>query len=153
MQLTSSILIERSPAEVWSFLGDPANVPKWDRGVANVENTSTAPPGVGLEFDTVAHDRFHLADRGRMSYRIREINPSEARCVVELVSHSGNARFFDSAAWHFHTRPARTGTLLTCTADFRVRPRFFLLGLLLYFKRSAISIDLELLKQAVESQQ
>ena len=98
MQLASSILINRTPEEVWSFLGDPANVAKWDRGVAHIETGSPTSLGVGFEFDTIAHDRFNLPDRGRMSYRISEVNEKAGRCVVELTSRTGNARFFKSAA-------------------------------------------------------
>ena len=79
MQLASSIVIERSPEQVWAFLGDPANVAKWDRGVAHVETNSSAPPGVGFELDTIAPSDFKLPDKGRMSYRIREANPEAGR--------------------------------------------------------------------------
>ena len=150
MRLTSDILIERSPEKVWSFLGDPANVAKWDRGVAGVEETSSDPRAVGFEFDTVAPERRNLPDRGRMSYRIREVDEAGGRCVVELTSRSGNARFFRAAAWHFHVAAYESGSRLTCTAEFTLRVRYLFLGPLLYLKRSAILQDLTLLKNAVE---
>jgi hypothetical protein len=101
MELKSSILIHRTPEQVWKFLGDPANVAKWDRGVADVEETSLQPRNLGYEFNTVAHGKFNLPDRGRMSYRIKETDPAAGRSVVELTSYSGNARFFRSAEWRF----------------------------------------------------
>ncbi len=152
MQLAANILIERSPEQVWANLGDPANVAKWDRGVAKVEETSTAPRGVGFEFDTIAHDRLHLPDQGRMSYRISEVNPEAGRCVVELTSRTGNAQFFKTAAWRFEVQPAGQGTLLTCTAEFALRLRYLFLAPLLYLKKDAILMDLTLLKSAIESQ-
>lgn len=105
MQLASSILIDRPPVQVWAFLGNPVNVAKWDRGVAGVEEDSLAPRGVGFEFHTIAHDRLHLPDKGRMSYRISEVSADAGRCVVELTSRTGNARFFKSAAWQFDAKP------------------------------------------------
>jgi uncharacterized protein YndB with AHSA1/START domain len=150
MQLAANIAIERSPEQVWAYLGDPANVPKWDRGVAAVEAPTTLR-GAGLEFDTIAHDRLKLPDRGRMSYRISEVNPEAGRCVVELTSRTGNARFFKTAEWRFEVQPTGNGTLLTCTAVFAVRLRYIFLAPLLYFKRNAIMMDLTLLKSAIES--
>ena len=148
MQLAANIAIERSPEQVWAYLGDPANVPRWDRGVAAVE----APPqGAGLEFDTIAHDALKLPDRGRMSYRISEVNPEEGRCVVELTSRTGNARFFKTAEWRFEVQPTGNGALLTCTAVFALRLRYIFLAPLLYLKRGAIMMDLILLKSAIES--
>lgn len=152
MQLASDILIDRSPQQVWAFLGDPANVAKWDRGVADVEATSSTKNGVGFEFDTVAHDRFNLPDRGRMSYRIGSVDPEAGRCVVELTSKTGNARFFRAAAWHFQVQPEGAGSRLTCTAVFTLRTAYMFLAPLLYLKRNAILLDLTLLKRAVEAQ-
>ena len=53
MRLESSILIRRSPEEVWAFLGNLKNVPKWDQGVGDVRQTSQGAPGVGTEFQTL----------------------------------------------------------------------------------------------------
>lgn len=151
MQLSSQIIIERRPWQVWEFLGDPANVPLWDRGVAAVEESTSFPLGVGFEFDTVAYDRFNLPDKGRMSYRISEVDPEAGRCVVELTSRTGNARFFKRAAWQFDVAPVDASSLLTCTAVFDLRARYIFLAPILYLKSDAILLDLTLLKQAIET--
>jgi hypothetical protein len=153
VQLHSSILIHRTPEQVWSFLGDPANVPKWDRGVAGVEENQSQPIGVGYEFKTVAHDRLNLSDQGRMTYRIKESNPAAGRCIVELASTTGNARFFKTAEWRFDVRAASEGSALKCTAAFTLRWNYLFLGPMLYLGRKQIMIDLECLKQAIESDQ
>lgn len=150
MQLSSQIHIDRTPEQIWAFLGDPANVPKWDRGVAAIEERADSQRGVGFEFETIAHDRLHLPDQGRMSYRISEVDPAAGRCVVDLTSRTGNARFFRKAAWEFQVRPAESGSTLTCTAIFALRLRYCFLAPLLYLKRSAILLDLSLLKKAIE---
>lgn len=162
MQLHSSIRIHRTPKQVWSFLGDPANVSKWDRGVAAVEQTPAQPPsqslGVGYEFDTVAHDRLNLPDKGRMTYRIQkseidDSDPTAGHCIVELTSRTGNARFFRTAEWRFDVRAIPEGSELTCTAVFTLRWPYLFLGPMLYLGRKQIMIDLECLKLAVESQE
>ena len=69
MHLESKILVERSPEQVWAFLGDAGNVAKWDRGVSEVVvKEGAAVSGEGFEFDTLADPSRHgLKDRGRMS--------------------------------------------------------------------------------------
>jgi len=100
MQLMSDIVVNKTKDEVWSFLADPQNVAKWDRGVKAVEpHKTTAPPGEGFEFTTVGHDSA-APNHGRMRYRIGQSDP-EAGCSVDLVSHDGNARYFESASWWF----------------------------------------------------
>lgn len=151
MQLSSHIIIERTPRQVWAFLGDPANVSNWDRGVAAVEESASTSRGVGFEFDTIAHDKLRLPEKGRMSYRISEVDPEAGRCVVELTSRTGNARYFKRAAWQFDVAPIDARSLLTCTAIFKLRGRYLFLAPVLYLKRKAILLDLTLLKRAVEA--
>jgi hypothetical protein len=153
MEMTSSVVIDRPPAQVWAFLGDPANVSLWDRGVAGVERTSSSPLGVGSQFDTLAHQKFNLPDSGRMSYRISEADPAAGRCVVELTSRAGNARFFKSAQWHFQVQAIPQGSHLTCSAVFTLRWQYCFLGPLLWLNRKAILIDLNLLKASIEEPQ
>ena len=86
-----------------------------------------------------------------MSYRIKETNPT-GRCVVELTSKTGNARYFRSCEWRFDTQPILSGTLLTCSAAVSIRWKYLWLAPLLYMKRKAILMDLEFLKTAIESQ-
>ncbi len=85
-----------------------------------------------------------------MFYRISEANEKAGRCVVELTSRTGNARFFKSAAWQFDVKPVERGSLLKCTAIFRLRLRYLILAPILYLKRDAILMDLTLLKNAIE---
>jgi hypothetical protein len=147
MHLEQSILIHRKPEEVWAFLGSVSNIAKWDRGVEQTKTTVEAKDTpVGLEFDTFA-EAGH-SERGKMSYRIAEAG--ENTCRVDLTSATGNARFFKQASWTFKTRSDSQGTILVCSVDFVTRPVYFFLAPLLYAKRSAIAVDLEGLKQAIE---
>jgi carbon monoxide dehydrogenase subunit G len=148
MYIEKSIVIERKPEVVWKFLGSVENVAMWDRGVGRTETTyEPSESSVGLEFDTFMNASG--SDKGKMSYRITDVG--KASCTVELTSTTGNARFFKRASWTFKTEPDRDGTLLVCAADFAVRLRFLFLAPLLYLKRSAISIDLNCLKLAIEA--
>ena len=151
MKMTSSVLIHRTPEEVWRFLGDPANVTLWDRGVGAVEEDPNQPRGVGYEFDTLADAKFKLPDQGRMSYRIKMADETAGRCIVELTSRTGNARFFRTAEWQFDVQAAPEGAQLTCSAVFSLRWLYLFLGPLLYINQKAILIDLNLLKSRIEA--
>jgi len=135
------------------FLGEPANVAKWDRGVSEVSlKNSTAPLGPGFEFDTLAHpSQRGLKDRGRMSYRIKDVDPT-GHCTVQLTSRDGNARFFKMAEWRFHVEEAPEGSWVRCVAVFTLRWQYLFMAPLLYSARKAILIDLELLKRSIEDQ-
>ena len=154
MHLESSIVIRRQPEQVWSFLANVANIPKWDRGVAGIQRTTSEPMGVGSEFDTVA-DPAAQGDaqaRGRMSYRIADVDPDQHRCTVQLTSRDGNARFFKTAAWTFRAVAAPGGTLLTCSVDFMLRLRYLILAPVFYVMKGAIHADLRRLKQVIEAE-
>lgn len=47
MQTAASIEIGRPVEDVWAFIADPANNPKWDQGTIAVRQTSDGPLGVG----------------------------------------------------------------------------------------------------------
>lgn len=152
MLLESKIVIRRTPEQVWSFLGNVSNIPKWDRGVAFTQEASPGTKGIGQEFDTFAHgDRQDGADaKGKMSYRV--VRAEADRCTIRLASSSGNARYFKSAEWNFRVEPSAEGARLTCSANFKLRFRYLILAPVFYFMRSAIRTDLESLKRVLESQ-
>lgn len=148
MHLESSILIGRKPEDVWRFLGSVENISAWDRGVKRTRTTQPASGNsVGLEFDTFA--KGDESDWGKMSYRVTESGTDSYR--VQLTSSTGNARYFKQASWTFKSRPHPGGTTLLCSVDFVTRLRYFFLAPLLYLNRSALAIDLESLKRAIEN--
>jgi len=152
MHLESSIVIRKAPDEVWSFLEDVSNVPKWDRGVASVRVTSPGPAGIGSEFDTLSYPKHPGEDQewGRMSYRVTGWDRAGRSCVINLISTTGNARFFRSAAWLTRVDPLPEGSRVVSRVDFTLRLRYAFLAPVLYAKRRAILTDLKYLRQALE---
>ncbi|HEY3738327.1 MAG TPA: SRPBCC family protein [Bryobacteraceae bacterium] len=147
MRLQSKIVIERPPEQVWKFLGDIGNVAKWDRGVSSTTLTSAGPVAAGSSFDTLAHGS--NPEKGRMSYRIAETGSD--RCVIDLTSSGGNARYFSSASWIFEVEPGPPEYCsLTCAAVFGLRARYFFLAPMLYFMKRGIAKDLRNLKRVIE---
>jgi uncharacterized protein YndB with AHSA1/START domain len=43
----ASAIIDRPIADVWKFMTDISNTPKWDPGVLEVRLTSASPPRLG----------------------------------------------------------------------------------------------------------
>jgi hypothetical protein len=98
MKLEEAVTIRRAPEAVLAYLGDVSKVSEWDRELAATRCTSSTAPGVGFEFDTVAHPGAggYSGERGKMSYRVAEADPT-CGCTVQLTSRDGNARFFKEA--------------------------------------------------------
>jgi Polyketide cyclase / dehydrase and lipid transport len=153
MRLESSVMIRRAPEEVWSFLEDISNVPKWDRGVAAVRVTSSSPAAIGSEFDTLPYPRHEGDDLewGRMSYRVTEWDRVGRSCAVKLINSTGNARFFRTAAWLTRVEPAPQGSRVVSCVDFALRLRYAFLAPVLYAKRHAILTDLQCLRRVLEA--
>jgi uncharacterized protein YndB with AHSA1/START domain len=151
MKIEGAITIGRPPEEVWAYLGDVSNVSKWDRGVAATRPTSSGAPGVGFEFDTLAHPGAggHDQERGKMSYRISEADPASG-CTVQLTSRDGNARFFKEAEWRFNVEPVPEGSRVVCAAHFKLRFPYLVLAPVFYGMSRAIRSDLENLKRILE---
>jgi hypothetical protein len=149
--LETSVVIQRSAEEVWTYLGNVDNVAQWDRGVAGVEVTSPTAPGVGFEFDTLARSPLTAADKnwGKMSYRITESDPVRG-CTVQLTSTTGNARFFKTAEWRFRVVSDPAGSKVFCAAYFKLRFPWQILALLFLSMKRAIHADLESLRQRIE---
>lgn len=153
MRLEASVLIRRTPEDVWAYLGDLSNVSKWDRGVAQVQQTSATSPGVGLEFDTLAHPkREGDGNWGRMSYRISEADPARG-CTVKLTSSGGNARYFRTAEWRFRVDATAQGAKVFCAVQFKLRFPFVIFAPVFYCMKGAIRSDLENLRHVLENGQ
>lgn len=154
MQFTSDIVVNKAKDEVWNFLADPQNVTQWDRGVKAVEtNKMTGPPGEGFEFTTVGYDGA-APNHGRMRYRIGQTRP-EACCRVDLVSHDGNARYFESASWSFRIidqpeTASNKSSRIECVVRFNLRLRYVWLAPILFLMKGAINRDLMALKRVLE---
>lgn len=150
MRLQSQIVIRRSPEDVGRFLGDISNISKWDRGVGEAKPNSNTPLQVGSEFETIAPAGLggNTSHRGRMGYRIAEIGNDY--CKVQLTNADGNARLFKTAEWMFRAEPAGENTLLTCSVNFVLRVRYFVLAPIFWMMRGAIRRDLQQLKSVLE---
>lgn len=152
MRLDSTVVVHRSPEDVWVYLGDHNNVPAWDRGVESTRANPNTGPGVGFEFDTfrVGDGIGSEAERGRMSYRVTQMDRATGS-VIKLINSDGNARYFKEAEWRFQVHPVPEGALIVCVVHFKLRFRYMLLAPILFAMRGAIHRDLLCLKDVLEN--
>ncbi len=57
VRITDSTIINRPVEEVWRFVSDPSNTPKWYQGTLEVKQRSEGPLAVGTTFEADVHYR------------------------------------------------------------------------------------------------
>jgi uncharacterized protein YndB with AHSA1/START domain len=101
-----SIVIDRSPEDVFSYVGDQTNAPRWQRGLVEVRRTTADPIGVGTkhtavrtlmgrtfelsneytryEPDTLVEFRFWGSMPGQASYIIKSTGTGRVRLTSKI---------------------------------------------------------------------
>ncbi len=103
VELEYKVTIERPPQEVFAFLSDPANDPKWQVGTLETRQVSEGPVGVETAFRQVARS---AGRRWEVTYTLTEYEPP-VRSALE--GRIGGVRFAGS----YSLEPADSGTRLT----------------------------------------
>jgi len=73
--IETSVVIKRPIHEIWAFLSDPFNMPRWRSGRLAVRVTSPSPVGVG---STVQHRIVFLGLETQITHTITEWDPPHA---------------------------------------------------------------------------
>ena len=79
MKIEASVIVNRPAEDVWKFMTDLANTPKWDPGVIEVKQTSTGPIGVGTTLQS-RHSRNRV-----LNVRVIEYEPNR-KFTLEFTS-------------------------------------------------------------------
>ena len=105
--ITQRVTIDRPVAEVWEFLGNFENTPRWSRGVLEARQTSDGPIGTGSTLQTVvtAFGRRRTAD-----YLVTEYEPGHV-FAFEVTSGPMTSRA------RYSVEPAGAGTRLTVSGE------------------------------------
>jgi hypothetical protein len=86
-----------------------------------------------------------------MSYRVTEWDRAGRYGAVQLISKTGNARFFRTAAWLTRVETVPEGSRVFSAVDFTLRLRYAFMAPILYVAKRGILADLEALRRAVEN--
>ena len=71
MDFANAVTIERPVHDVFAFVADPVNVPKWNYAIVETRKTSDGPVGVG----TTYRQTRSLPTRSEETIRITELVP------------------------------------------------------------------------------
>jgi polyketide cyclase/dehydrase/lipid transport protein len=140
MILTSTIVVARGLGDVWLFLADVRNAPKWDRSIARATLTSEGTIGTGSVVETTS------PGGKRQSFRVIAFEPPRLLSFRLLRSP-----LFRSADLSFRLEPVDGGTRIT--HEIHLRLRIWLLVLWPVFaltSRRALSTDFEYLRRSLE---
>jgi hypothetical protein len=142
VRMAADTVVSLSPDQTWEFFRDPGNLAKWDRSVARVEPTTSAPMGVGYTFDTIG-----LAPEAkRSSYRVTEFTPKRSARTA-LV----NSDTFQRASWYTRLEPADGGTRIVIEVEFAPKLQYFFLMPVLFLSRNNLETDMRYLHDEIEA--
>ena len=140
MTITSTVIVRRSREDVWSFLTDLRNAPKWDRSIARATLTSNGPVGSDAIVETTSP--------GGKRQLFRVIAFERPRLLTFRLLRSS---LFRSADLTFSLEASGAGTKITHQIELRLRPWLVPLGPVLgLIGRRALSTDFDFLRRSLE---
>jgi uncharacterized protein YndB with AHSA1/START domain len=107
----TQVVVARAPEDVFAFVADQTNTPRWQSGLIEVRRLTPGPIGVGTEHAFVRR----VAGR-RVEARNRYVRYEPSRLVAFDVSDGGIAGHVE-----YRFEPHPTGTLVTCVMEFATR--------------------------------
>jgi uncharacterized protein YndB with AHSA1/START domain len=85
-RVEASAVIAATPGEVFDFLADPANLPRWQTGIVSAERTSSGPVGVGSTARVV---RELAGQRVAVDLAVTAFEPGRRLVLASAVSGIG----------------------------------------------------------------
>ena len=113
-RLQRTAQIAAPPADVYAFLAEPANLPRWQAGVVSSERTSPPPTAVGSTARVVLE---LMGQQVAAEITVREAEPDKRLTLATSVSGIGIVGTIDLA-------PNDGGTAITLTSEIRAENIF-----------------------------
>lgn len=143
MEFSNAITIERSPHDVFVFVSDMENVPKWNYAIVETRKTSDGPVRVGTTYRQVRS----LPSRSEETLHVTELEPDR-----RFVVHGGLGPFDGTLTYEFEEIGG--STRLTNRADLGARGIMKLAAPIVSGRvREAVAANLETLKQLLEGKE
>ncbi len=141
MEFANTVMIERSAQDVFEFLADFENVPKWNYAIFETRKTSPGPVAVGTTYRQIRS----VPARSEERFEVTEFEPGRRLAI------RGNLGPFEGTLT-YELEPAGGGTRLTNSADLQARGLAKLAAPLAVGRvREAVAANLEKLKELLES--
>lgn len=142
MHFSNEITIERSLHDVFAFVADPENVPKWNYAIVETRKTSEGPVGVGTTYRQVRS----VPDRSEESFEVTELEPDRRFAI-----HGGLGPFVGTLTYDFEDVGGTTR--LTNDADLEASGLLKLAAPIAVGRvRNAVALNLGVLKGILEAQ-
>jgi len=106
--------IAATPAEVYAFLAEPANLPRWQAGMVSAERTSPPPTVVGSTARVVLE---LMGQQVTAEITVREAEPERRLALAASMSGMGVVATLDLA-------PSGGGTEITLASEVRAENVF-----------------------------
>lgn len=143
IEVESRVVIERPVDEVFAFVADQTNAPRWQQGLVEVRRTTEGPIGVGTRHTAV---RQFLGRKMELTNEYVGFEPNER---VTFEADSGSMRLEAS----YLTEAVPRGTQLTCRMLIEPRgPMRLLQPLVARGMRKESAADDRTLKELLESE-
>jgi len=146
LRVEHCVFINKPVEQVWNFLTDFQNTPKWDIGVLETKQTSAGAAGLGTTFQNIGP---FLGRTSVREYRVTEIELNK-KVTVKLITPS---KLIKKAEVSYAFEPASDGTKLTATGGIEFNGFFKLIQPILIRRAKRDSQgDLDNLKHLLEAQ-
>lgn len=81
-KIKQSVVIDRTPDQVWDYVHDLSNDPAWQSSVLRSRQLTDGPTGIGTK---IAEDRRFLGQRFKTAYEVTEYEPT-TRSAIKTTS-------------------------------------------------------------------
>jgi uncharacterized protein YndB with AHSA1/START domain len=141
MRFTNTVRIDRSPEEVFAYLAQFENIPRWNYAIAETQQLGSGPVGVGSRYRQVRT----LPRRAEEFFEIVAFEPARS-----LTIRGDIGPFFGDIDYTLEDSDG--ATLLTNTCELRGRGALGVLTPLATGQvRSAVAANLDVLRRLLES--
>ena len=141
MRFSNQITIGRPPHEVFEFVADPENIPKWNYAIEETKKTSGGPVGVGTTYSQVRT----IPSRSEESLEVTELEPEQRFAI-----HGALGPFVGTLTYDFEDVDG--STRLTNTADLEASGLLKLAAPIAVGRiRGAVAQNLGVLKEILEA--
>ena len=141
MRFSNTVTIRRPPSEVFAYLAEPANIPKWNYAITASQQVTPGPVGVG----TRLRQTRSIPRPGVEELEVTEFVPDR-----RLAFHGDAGPLTGTLV--YETEAVPEGTRLTNWADLEGRGALGVLAPLASTRvREAVAVNLDRLRERLES--